>query len=322
MCTAINYLGNKHLFGRNLDVEVCYIEEVVITPRNFPLRYKRFPTQREHYAFIGMATVEQGYPLYYDAANEHGLCMAALNFVGNAVYPKAKKGENALASYELIPYLLSTCKTTKEAIPILRNLRLCDLPFNAYLPLSSLHFLLADKCQSLTIEQTQEGLQLYDNPVGVLTNNPPFPFHMQHLTLFENLTARERAKGWNFPSCETAHSRGLGGVGLPGDNSSPSRFIRAAFIKQNARALTGEAEISQFFHILGSVEQVEGCVQVQDKWERTQYTSCIDTQKKIYYYRTYENPSITAVRLTKAAAQGNELQRFPLSNSLLVHSEN
>jgi choloylglycine hydrolase len=114
----------------------------------------------------------------------------------------------------------------------------------------------------------------------------------------------------------------LGGVGLPGDNSSPSRFIRAAFIKQNARALTGEAEISQFFHILGSVEQVEGCVQVQDKWERTQYTSCIDTKRNIYYYRTYENPSITAVRLTKAAAQGNELQRFPLSNSLLVHSEN
>ncbi len=322
MCTAIHYSGNKHLFGRNLDLEFRYREEVVITPRNFPLRYKRFPLQREHYAVIGMATVEDGYPLYYDAANEHGLCMAALNFVGNAVYPKAKKGEKALAPYELIPYLLSSCKKVKEAIPLLRQLRLCDLPFNAYLPLSSLHFLLADKRQCLCVEQTQEGLRFYDNPVGVLTNNPPFPFHMQHLAFFENLTAREREKGWEFPSCQTAHSRGLGGVGLPGDNSSPSRFIRAAFIKQNAVALKGEAEIAQFFHILGGVEQIEGCVQVQGKWERTQYSSCIDTQKSIYYYRTYENPSLTAVRLTKAAAQGNELQRFALKTSLLVHNEN
>lgn len=87
------------------------------------------------------------------------------------------------------------------------------------------------------------------------------------------------------------YSRGMGGMGLPGDLSSQSRFVRVSFVKMNS--LSGDSEeesVSQFFHILGSVDQQRGCCKLgEDKYEITLYTSCCNTDKGIYYYNTYDN---------------------------------
>ena len=86
MCTAATYRTRDHYFGRTLDYEFSYAEEVTITPRNFPFRFRHVRPLDHHYALIGMATVAEDYPLYYEATNEKGLSMAGLNFPGNAVY--------------------------------------------------------------------------------------------------------------------------------------------------------------------------------------------------------------------------------------------
>ena len=86
MCTAISYKIGGRLFGRNLDVEHSYGESVILTPRNFTLSFRKRDNVARHYAFIGTGIERLGYPLYFDGVNEHGLCIAGLNFVGNARY--------------------------------------------------------------------------------------------------------------------------------------------------------------------------------------------------------------------------------------------
>ena len=90
MCTAVTYKTKDFYFGRTLDYDISYGEQVTITPRNFLFRFRHTQEVSRHYAMIGMAFVKDGYPLYYDAVNEKGLCMAGLNFVGNAHYGKIR----------------------------------------------------------------------------------------------------------------------------------------------------------------------------------------------------------------------------------------
>lgn len=84
MCTAVTYKTRDFYFGRTLDYEISYNEMITVTPRNFHIKFTKVNEMKNHYAMIGMATVVNGYPLYYDATNEEGLSMAGLNFPDNA----------------------------------------------------------------------------------------------------------------------------------------------------------------------------------------------------------------------------------------------
>ena len=323
MCTAITYKTADAYFGRTLDIECSYGEEVIATPRNFVLDFRHTGAQKSHYAIIGMGTVREGYPLYYDAANEHGLGMAGLNFPTNACYFSLQEGKENVTPFEFIPYLLGRCKTVKEARECLSCINLCNTPFSAELPLSPLHWMIADKDESIVVESTAEGLQIYENPVGVLTNNPPFPYHLLHLCDYLTLTSKppKVRLGKDFL---TPYSRGMGAMGLPGDLSSASRFVRAAFVRENAVCDSDEnASVSQFFHILGAVEQVRGCVVLDDgKYELTAYTSCINLSRGICYYTTYQNRAISAVDLYKCNLDGKTLCRFPLQAKQSIFLQN
>lgn len=120
------------------------------------------------------------------------------------------------------------------------------------------------------------------------------------------------------------YSRGMGAIGLPGDLSSQSRFIRAAFVKMNSVSKNNEKEsVSQFFHILNSVDQQRGCCDLGDgKYEITLYTSCCNTNKGIYYYTTYDNHQITAVDMYKENLDGKELICYPLIIEEQIKSQN
>ena len=115
MCTAITYQTKQLYFGRTLDYECSYGEQVTITPRNYPFDFHHAGPVHTHYAIIGMAHVAGGYPLYYDAVNETGLCMAGLNFVGNAVYAQPEPDRTNIAQFELIPWLLGRCASVQQA---------------------------------------------------------------------------------------------------------------------------------------------------------------------------------------------------------------
>ena len=191
MCTAATYKTSGFYFGRTLDYEFSYGDEIVVTPRRFPLAFSGGKALSEHFALLGMAHVADGYPLYYDAMNEKGLCMAGLNFVGNAAYAAPRGGEGDAAQFEFIPWVLTQCASVSEARVLLGKTNLTGTPFSAALPAAQLHWLLADKDECVTIESTADGLHVYDNPAGVLTNNPPFPQQLFRLNDYQALSPRQ-----------------------------------------------------------------------------------------------------------------------------------
>ena len=314
MCTAVSWSSKNHYFGRNLDLEYGYNETVTITPRQYPFSFRMAGELPNHYAMIGMATVVNGYPLYYEATNEKGLSMAGLNFPGNAVYLPPQAGRINVAPFEFIPWILGQCADLEQAKALLRQLNPVNIPFSKELPLSPLHWLIADRDHSMVVEPMADGLRIYENPVGILTNNPPFDFHLQNLGQYLNVTAAPAEN--RFSPAHPLHpwSSGMGGLGLPGDYSSASRFVKAAFVKLNSMAGESEEEcVSQFFHILSSVAMPRGAVIVNNgQPDITRYSCCCNTTRAIYYYQTYDNSRIHAVDLYREDLEGSQCISYPL----------
>ena len=287
MCTAINFKSKDHYFGRNLDLEYTYQEAVTVTPRNYPFRFRMVGEIDTHYAIIGMAYVVDGYPLYYDATNEKGVSMAGLRFAGNAYYPERAEGKDNVAPFEFIPWVLSQCENMQQVRKLLSRVNLANIDFSAELPSTPLHWMISYKEESLVVESMKDGLHVYDNFVNVMTNNPPFPIQL-----------------WNLENQKV----------LPGDLSSPSRFVRAAHVLKNSVCgLSEEESVGQFFHILTAVEQQRGCNRMESgQYEITAYSSCCNTDKGIYYYVTYGNRQICAVDMHREDLEGTGVITYGL----------
>ena len=324
MCTAVTYQTKDFYFGRTLDHDVSYQEQIVITPRNYPFHFKKKEVAENHYAIIGMAHVSKNYPLYYDAINEKGLAMAGLNFVGNAYYQPLMASKDNITPYELIPWILNSCATVKEARSLLEHINVFNMPFSEELPLAQLHWIISDKEESITVESVKQGVLIYDNPVGVLTNNPPFEMQLFALNNYMHVSKNPPENNFSTLLDLKAYSRGMGAIGLPGDLSSQSRFVRAAFVKMNSVSKEDELEsVSQFFHILNAVDQPRGCCQLEDgKYEITIYTSCCNASRGIYYYTSYNNHQITAVNMHKEDLNQTELICYPLLTEEQIKVQN
>ena len=324
MCTAVTLKTRDFYFGRSLDYEHSYGEQVTITPRNYPLRFRHKGTIESHYAIIGMAYVSESYPLYFDAINEKGLGMAGLNFVGYAKYHPFAEEKDNVGSFEFIPWILSQCKTVREAMVLLEKINLTADAFSSQLPPSQLHWIIADREEAVTVESTSAGLKIYENPVGVLTNNPEFDDQLFHLNNYMHLSPNDPENRFSEKLQLNRYSRGMGAMGLPGDLSSQSRFVRAAFTKMNSRCPEGEKEsISQFFHILGTVSQTDGCCHVGNgQYEKTIYTSCCNADQGIYYYTTYYNRQITGICMHHEDLDSTSLIQYPVINTQQIHFQN
>lgn len=315
MCTASNYITKGHYFGRNFDYEISYNERVTVTPRNYRFEFRKIDAIESHYAIIGIAAGIDSYPLYYDACNEKGLAIAGLNFEGNAVYREFEENMVNITPFELIPYLLGKAANVAEAREMLDEINLVNINFADELPLSPLHWMLSDGKEAIVVEPMEDGLKVYDNPVGVLTNNPPFDKQLFYLNNYRNLSNRNPENTFGVDLDE--YSRGMGGIGLPGDLSSASRFAKVAFTRANSYSGDDEeSSVSQFFHILASVEQQNGCTFIADPdlYEYTIYTSCYSTDRGILYYRTYNNSQIAAVDLNHEDLNSTDLISYPLIN--------
>ena len=186
------------------------------------------------------------------------------------------------------------------------------LPFSREFMLTPLHWLIADTESCMVAESTYEGLKLYSNPVGVLTNNPPFPYHLANLSNYRHLQPMDPGSGFcgiNIPP----YSAGMGALGLPGDYSSASRFVKAAYLRCHSRSEgTENAHVRQFFHLLNAVAMPRGAVELEDGAEITLYSCCCNTDKGIYYYTTYENSRITAVNMHHVNLNSEALFSYPL----------
>lgn len=324
MCMAATYKTRNSYFGRNLDLEYSYNETVTVTPRNYLFRFRHMPEMSAHQAMIGMAYVVDGFPLYYDATNESGLSMAGLNFPGNACYNQPMEGKDNIASFEFIPWILGQCSTVEEARTLLNRINLTATNFSPELPAHPLHWIIADRESAITVESMADGLKIYDNPVGVLTNNPPFSYHMINLNNYMGVSAGPAENRFSDVLDLKEVSHGMGGIGIPGDLSSASRFIKAAFTKMNSVSGESESEsISQFFHILGSVAQQRGCSGTPEgKYEITIYSSCCNVDLGIYYYTTYENSQITGVDMHREDLDGDTVVAYPLVQGQQIRMQN
>lgn len=323
MCTSISLLTKDHYFGRTLDLEYSYDEKVVITPREYPLEFRFQKPVNQHFAIIGMATVVDGYPLYYEATNEKGLSMAALNFPDKTVYKDFDHQKNNICPFELIPWVLSKCESVEESKELLYSTNIISADFNDDFKSMPLHFMISDRDSSITVECVDDGLKIYYNPVSVLTNNPDFPTQIFNLNNYMSLTREEPetrfAEGFDF----NKYSKGMGALGLPGDNSSMSRFVRAVFTRLNSVCGKSENEsVSQFFHILDTVFQTRGTVRAGDGFVTTIYASCCNTDKGIYYYKTYENSQVSAINMHNENLDTNELIIYNLESKQQINYQN
>lgn len=325
MCTGLNYTNNGHYFGRNLDLEIDYPVDVCISPRNLKYDWVNGGSMDRHYAMIGMGLVEDGHPLFFEAVNEKGLGMAGLAFAEYAYYFPKEEGKKNIASYELIPYILGQATSVEEARKLFDNLVVSDESVNPKYPASPLHWLIGDEKESIVVESTKDGLHIYDNPFGVLTNAPEFPFNETLVSYFLNVTGN--LTDIRFAK-DTAgikeYSRGMGTIGLPGGTDSSSRFVRVAFTKLNSFAPADDLKnVAEFFHILGNVQQVNGESEVvPGQYEITQYTCCANTKTGMFYYSTYYNQSINAVDMNKADLDADSPITYPVIKELQVNYQN
>lgn len=322
MCTAITY--KKNYFGRNLDLDYSYNEGVTVTPGNYPLKFRKKEEIKNHYAIIGMAVVEENYPLYFDGMNEYGVAMAGLTFHRNLCYREYDEKKDNITPFEFIPWVLAQCKDMEEVKRLLKNINILNMSFSDKVGLSPLHWIISDKESAVTVEATESGVMVYDNPVGVLTNDPGFDMQLFNLNNYMGLTAKPPQNRFSEDVELFNYCKGLGAVGLPGDLSSMSRFVKATFTKLNSVSGEGEDEnVSQFFHILCSVYQQRGCVITEDgKYEITRYSSCMSREKGIYYYTTYENCAVTAVDINRVDKSGSELITYRLMREARICYQN
>ena len=310
MCTAIRLTTRDHYFGRNLDLEYSYQETVAITPRRYPFHFRHEGTNSDHFAMIGMAFVVGGMPLYYEATNEKGLSMAGLNFPASAVYHDVKPDCANIASFELIPYILGQCESVQEAKTLLQRLNITRDGFSEQLPPSPLHWMIDDREGCIVVESMADGLHVYDNWSNVMTNEPPLPLQLENLAHYQALSPEEPVNRFAPTLPLKVGGRCTGAIGLPGDWSPWSRFVRAAFLTNNSVSGDSEEEsVGQFFHILGGVAHPRGCAH---GYEITVYTSCCNADTGVYYYTTYGNQQICAVDMHKVDLDGGEVVSYGL----------
>ncbi|MBE7052521.1 MAG: choloylglycine hydrolase family protein [Ruminococcaceae bacterium] len=325
MCTAVSYKDKIHLFGRNLDVDYSYGQKIIVVPRKYEINFKHFKTIKKHFSIIGAGITDSGYPLLFDGINEKGLGIAALRFAGTK-YNQKMNCDNIinLASYELILYLLSVCKNASQAAQEAKNINITSDAFSKEMPSSPLHWMISDCESSYVIECENEKTNIYENSVGVLTNMPRFDIQLFNLNNYMNISPFNPTNKLAPKLSLEAYSYGLGAMGLPGDLSSMSRFVKATYTKFNSACANTESEnIAQFFHILNSVCQQKGCTHTaENKYEYTAYSSCCDTKNGIYYYTTYNNGRICGVNMNNTDLDSSNLTQIAMDDSQNIFWQN
>ena len=315
ICTAITDMKSGAFFGRTFDLERSYNEALTVTPRSYRFGFEK-ETKARVFALIGISSVVDGVPLYYDALNEAGVWAAALNFPRSCVYNSKKEGKVNVPSYELIVRALRVCDGLWSVRRFFENVNISGESFKEGLAASPLHWIFADRTGCVCVEQTKSGLDVYGDPFGVLTNEPPFPYHLANVSNYSNLSSAP-PKNTLCPSFPLdAYSRGLGAFGLPGDFSSSSRFARALFVKNHTEKYPSDSEedrVNRFFKMTDSVSVPYGCVKTElGENVCTLYASLADAVSGAYYYTTYKDRSVKKFALADFDLESDTTSTVPL----------
>ncbi len=305
MCTAINVktqFGSIFL-GRTMDFSYPLDPQLYVVPRGYEWNNQlNTHTIKTNYTFMGIGQ-DISPVTFADGVNEMGFAIAVLYFPGYAVYDPIDMQERqtiSVTALEMTKFLLSTCANVHQAAELLKTIRIVGIEDPVTQSVAPLHWIMADKEGACcVIEKTEKGLQVMNNPIGVLANSPDFLWHMTNLRNYMNVTPTQmEAIKWNSFSL-MPFGQGAGTFGLPGDYTPPSRFVRAAFIKSHTIYSNNQSEaVTACFHVMESVSIPKGVVMTKRKTsDYTQYTAFIDLTTSQYFFKTYDNSEIIAVQL-------------------------
>ena len=316
-CTSIriNTTDGLVFYARTLEGETDYDSKTVaIVPKGteyqgtLPDGSQKGMKWTVKYGFVGMSTL--GLPLLIDGMNEKGLTAGNLFFPGFAGYQAfdPKLTSRTIAQYEALTWILGNFATVDEVKKAIKTIRVCEGPQDQTGKLE-LHFTVHDRSgSSIVIEYVDGQLKVYDNPIGVMTNSPPFDWHLVNLRNHINISANnvkpvtiDGLKGSGF-------GQGTGMLGLPGDYTPPSRFVRMVALVTSSLPVTGpDAGLNLAMTIINNADIPLGVIRdlsgKEPRYDRTYWSVAADLKNNKYYFRTYNNKDWHFVDVTKALAK-------------------
>lgn len=329
-CTSfiIKSSDGGYVYGRTLEFGLNLESTPIAIPRDYNYQGTGIDSKpgklwKTKYGAIGMNGIHL--PVLVDGINEKGMTGGLLYAPNTAQYQDvtAEESANSIASYEMLTYALTNFATVDEAKEGFKKIMINKTghaPFNGTVPI---HMTLHDTAgKNLVIEYNDGKLFTYDNPTGVMTNDPNFAYQLANIGLYANLSPKEanplKINGSDF----TPPSSGSGLHGIPGDFLSPSRLIRAVFFANSAPATaTTDKQVAVAFHILNNFDIPPGAIQLSDKnpygggtegFEKTEWSSVVDAKNLVYYVKTYENPTVQKLDLKKVNLNAKEIKNYVL----------
>lgn len=310
------------MFGRNLDWIYNLGQTGLLLPRNTV--WKNSVTkelEQASYAVIGIGFMLDTRQFLLDGMNEKGLGCAALSFPRYAKFnEKPQTGKINIAPLDFVYWLLSNFENINQVREAMQNVNIVRILEHA-----DVHWIVTDKTgESIIIEKFSEDISIFENSIGVLTNAPPFDWQLTNLNQYISVKAKEPEDTYWSNQKLVPVGNALGSYGLPGDYSSPSRLVRAAFAKSNMPTPRDtQVGISEFYHILNNVAVVNGSVVTRSNYnEITYYTSCMDLNEGLYYYNTYYNNRINLLALRPQDYESSSILVYPLIDTLDINYQN
>jgi choloylglycine hydrolase len=321
-CTGIRLQAQDGavIYGRTLEFGSNLDSNLIIIPREIAYQGttesgKPGLAWRTKYGVAGLNG--EGQMAIVDGLNEKGLASGIFYMPGYAKYQQVSADEEvrSLAPWELVTWILTSFATVDEVRRALPEIRVGSVKLDGVvLPL---HYIVHDAAgNSLVVEYLDGKLSLRDNPVGVITNAPDFDWHLKNLGNYVNLRADNAAPEAIDGFKISQFGQGSGLLGMPGDFTPPSRFVRAVILSHAVAPVeTGEAAIRQAFHVLDSFDIPLGAVRAvgddATAYELTQWTSASDTKNLVFYFHSHDNRRIRQVDLKKVDFNGGQILVIP-----------
>lgn len=337
-CTGIRLTAEDGtvVYARTLEFNIDLDSNVIMVPRG----YARSGTTPDgenglkwtsRYASIGANGV--GLPFLFDGVNEKGLAAGMFYFPTTAGYMRYKVAEasKTIAPWEVGSWILENFATVEEVKQKIGGVAVAAVVFKQWGFVPPAHYVVHDASgKSIVIEYVEGKLHVYDNVIGVMTNSPAFDWHMSNLRNYLNFSLTDA------PAVEvgglklTGFGQGTGMLGMPGDFTPPSRFVRAvAYSTAVLPSKTGEEAVLQAFHILnnfdipkGSSRELQETAHGNIMADHTIWISVSDLRAKRFYFRTYENSQIRSVDLMKMPVDSKNITSISMKGPEIIKSLN
>lgn len=323
MCTSMTYKTSdgQYWLARTMDFGFELGGNPIVVPRQYEFHGVLGETFTTKFGFVGTGAQLKDY-IVVDGVNEQGLSAATLYFSNQASYDQQPAADRlSLASFEVVNWILGNFQSNAEVRAHLDEMQVVDFELPLLKGNVPLHWIIADRqghCNVL--EFKADGMHWYDDQIGVMTNSPDFAWHEQNLGNYVQLqNGFQPARQFSGYTAREI-GPGSGALGLPGDYTSTSRFVRASFTRQYAPQVADTQALNTINHLLEPFDIPRGVKQQANGYfDYTQYRGYMQLSNATYYYQPYDDNTISAVQLTDALLNDTTVTTFAVAHQQQVH---